>query len=165
VVTGGAPVCRRGARPGLPSNRDHPPVFEIDQPSMTTSKRDEIEGNDEGIDAVGTARLQQESQDLAQQDGRAEARDSDRRLALRELTGPGGDSPQEVPAGAEGLVTWDSSPEEAGHLTQEILPEDEADVSADLADEGRGEAEQDLRRAVNAETQPRHEPPTSLHSA
>ncbi len=115
-----------------------------------------MEGHGEGIDGVGSARLEQESQDLAQQDGRAEARNSDRELALRELTGPEADLAQEVPAGAEKLVTWDASPEEAGHLLQDIPAEDEADVSAELAEEGRGEAEQDLRRAVDAETHPHH---------
>jgi hypothetical protein len=126
---------------------------------MKTTARDQIEVHEEGIDGVGNARLQQHSQDLAQQDGRAEARDSDRERALHELTGPDGDPSQEIPPGAEGLVTWDVSPEEAGHLTQEIPAEDEADVSAELAEEGRGEAEQDLRRAVNTETHLRHEPP------
>ena len=125
---------------------------------MKTSAPVQIEGHGEGIDGVGTVRLEQESQDLAKQDGRAEARDSDRELALRELPGPEADSSQEVPAGAEELVTWDANPEEAGHLVQELLTEDEADVSAELAEEGRGEAEQDLRRAVDEETHPRHEP-------
>jgi hypothetical protein len=41
---------------------------------------------------------------------------------------------------------------------QEIPAEDEADVAAELAGEGEGEAEQDLRRAVNAETHPHHKP-------
>lgn len=135
------------------------PFKEPDSFAMKTSAQDGIEGHGEGIDGVGNARLEQESQNLAQQDGRAEARASDRALALQELTGPEGDLAQEVPAGAEKLVTWDASPEEAGHLMREIPAEDEADVSAELAEEGRGEAEQDLRRAVDAETHPRHEPP------
>ena len=124
---------------------------------MNTSERNQIEGHGEEIDGVGKARLQQESQDLARQDGRAEARDSDRGAALRELTGPEGDLSPEVPAGAEELVTWDVSPEAAGHLIPEIAPEDEAEVSAELAEEGREEAEQDLRRAASAETHPRHQ--------
>jgi hypothetical protein len=126
---------------------------------MTTFERDQIKDREEGLDTVGAARLQQDSQDLAKQDGRAEARASDRELALRELTGPEGASAQEIPAGAEGLVTWDASPEEAGHLTREIPAEDEADDSAEEAKEGRGEAEHDLRRAVNAEIHPRQESP------
>jgi hypothetical protein len=129
---------------------------------MKTSEQDQISGNDEGIVAAGNERLQQNSQDLAQQDGRVEARDSDRELARRELTSPNEDSAQEVPPGAESLVTWDASPEEAGHLTQETPAEDEADVSAELAEEGRGEAEQDLRRAVDAESHRRHEAPDQV---
>jgi hypothetical protein len=125
---------------------------------MKTSTQDQAEGHGEGIDGVGNTRLEQESQDLAKQDGRAEARHSDRELALRELTGPEEDSSQEVPAGAEELVTWDASPEEAGHLMPEIPAEDEGDVSAELAEEGRGEAEEDLRRAVDVEIHPGHEP-------
>ena len=126
---------------------------------MTTSERDQNEGHGEDLDTVGAARLQQESQDLAKQDGRAEARASDRELALRELTGPEGDSAPEIPAGAEGLVTWDASAEEAGHLTPEIPAEDEADDSAEEAEEGRGEAESELRRAADAEIHPRREVP------
>jgi hypothetical protein len=53
-------------------------------------------------------------------------------------------------------VTWDESPEEAGHLANEVPAEDETAVSAELAEEGRGEAEEDLRRAMDAETHPRH---------
>jgi hypothetical protein len=103
---------------------------------------------------LSTARLQQSSQDLAQQDGRTEARDADRRSALRELTGPDLDAAPEVPAGAENLVTWDEAPAAAGHLTPETPSEDEADVSADSAEEGRGEAEQDLRRAAHTAPPP-----------
>jgi hypothetical protein len=125
---------------------------------MKTSAQDQIESHGEGIDGIGNTRLEQESHDLAKEDGRAEARDSDRKLALRELTEPEADSSLEVPAGAEELVTWDTSPEEAGHLMQDIPAEDEGDVSAELADEGSGEAEQDLRRAVDAQIHPRHEP-------
>lgn len=144
--------CRwRQARTLFPTatNRHFSKIY---PPAMKTAARDQIEVHGEGIDGVGKARLQQNSQDLAQQDGRAEARDSDRERALRELTGPDGDPAQEVPPGAEGLVAWDVSPEEAGHLIEEIPSEDEADVSAELAEEGRGEAEQDLRRAVKAKT-------------
>jgi hypothetical protein len=126
---------------------------------MTTFERDQIEGREENIDTVGAARLQQASQDLAKQDGRAEARASDRELALRELTGPEGNSAQEIPAGAEGLVTWDASPELAGHLTREIPAEDEAVDSAEEAEEGEGEAEHDLRCAANVDIHPRHESP------
>ncbi len=123
---------------------------------MKSSTKDQIGTHGEEIDGVGPDRLQQESKDLAQQDGRAEARDADRERAFRELTGPAGDPAPEVPAGAEELVTWDVSPEAAGHLTPEVAPDDEADVSTELADEGRVEAEQELRRAANAES--RHRP-------
>jgi hypothetical protein len=129
---------------------------------MNAPERIQIDDHGEEIDGVGKAQLQQNAQDLAGQDGRAEARDSDCEVALRELTGPEGDSPPEVPAGAEGVVTWDESPEASGPLMQEIPAEDEADVAAELAEEGRGEAEQDLRRAVNAESHPRHKPPQSV---
>ncbi len=122
--------------------------------AMNSINRDQIEAHGEGIDGVGPDRVQQDSHDLARQDGRAEARDSDREHALRELTAPGGEPAQEVPPGAENLVTWDASPAEAGHLTPEVDPEDEADVAAELAEEGRGEAEQDLRRAASAEPEP-----------
>jgi hypothetical protein len=127
---------------------------------MKTSAQNPIDDHGEGIDGVGSVRLEQESQDLAKQDGRAEARAPDRTLAFQELTAPEGNLAQEVPAGAEGLVTWDADPEESGHLTREIPAEDEADVSAELAEEGRGEAEEDLRRAVEAETRPHHVSPS-----
>jgi hypothetical protein len=125
---------------------------------MNAPERIQIDDHGEEIDGVGKAQLQQNAKDLAGQDGRAEARDSDRELALRALTGPEGDSPPEVPAGAEALVIWDVSPEAAGRIMPEIPAEDEAEVAAELAGEGEGEAEQDLRRAVNAETHPRHKP-------
>jgi hypothetical protein len=133
--------------------------FKIHPPAMKTSTGNRIGVQGEMIGGDSNALVQQLSWDLAQQDGRAEARDSDRELALRELTGPGRDPAPEVPPGAERLVTWNANPEEAGHLIPEIPAEDETDVSAEMAEEGRGEAEQDLRRAVNAEPHLRHEPP------
>ena len=129
---------------------------------MNAPERMQIDDHGEEIDGVGKAQLQQNAKDLAGQDGRAEARDSDRDVALRELTGPEGDSSPEVPAGAESVVTWNESPEATGHLMHEIPAEDEADVAAELAEEGRGEAEQDLRRAVHAESHPRHKLPQSV---
>ena len=116
-----------------------------------TSERIDVQRDLKSGNSDSTAQLEQQSQELAHEDGRAEARDSDRELALRELTMPDGDPAQEVPSGAEGLVTWDVSPEESGHLIPETPAEDEADVPAELAEEGSGEAEQELRRAVNTE--------------
>lgn len=105
------------------------------------------------------ARSRDDAAALAQQDGRAEARAGDRVDAAREQAGPPPDSTPETPIGAETLVTWDTSPDQAGHRSTEIVSDDEADVSADLAEEGSGEAEQELRRAANAEDHPRHRPP------
>lgn len=97
--------------------------------------------------------------DLAHQDGRSEARDQDRSAALREKTDTETDTAQEVPSGAEELVSWDTSPDAAGHRMPESIAEDEADDSAMLAEEGIGEADQDLRRAVNAALHPRRPAP------
>ena len=128
---------------------------------MKTSTQDQSEVHGETAAGASNAQLQQLSRDLAHQDGRTEARAFDRELARREFTGTAraGQPAQEVPPGAEGLVTWDVSAEEAGHLTPDIPSEDEANDSAELAAEGRGEAEQDLRRAAEAETHLRHEAP------
>jgi hypothetical protein len=126
---------------------------------MTTSTLDRIAIQGELIGGDSNARLRKNSQDLARQDGRSEAREADRVLALCELTKPDEDSAPEVPAGAESLVTWDVSPEVAGHLIPEIQADDEADFSAEEAEEGREEAEQDLRRAVHAESRFRHDSP------
>jgi len=127
---------------------------------MNTPTGDRIKVPGEMIGGNSAALLRRNSQDLARQDGRAEARNSDRERALRELTERDGNRAQEVPPGADGLVTWDVSPDQAGHLTRDVPAEDEADDSAQEAEEGRGEAEQDIRRAVNAETHRRHEPPS-----
>lgn len=99
------------------------------------------------------------SEDLAHQDGRAEARESDRESARHDLLRLADDGAPEVPPGADSLVTWNIPAEETGHHTPEIPAEDEADVSATMAEEGSGEAEQELRRAANEETRPHHRPP------
>ena len=106
-----------------------------------------------------TTLLQANATELAQQDGRAEARDEDRTAAFREQTAPEGEAAQEIPAGDEALVTWNISPDQTGHLTPESVSDDEADDSAELAEEGSVEAEQDLRRSANAESHPHHPPP------
>jgi hypothetical protein len=116
---------------------------------MKTPPPFQFEGHDEGIDGVGSSELDKESEALARQDGRDEARDSDRELAFRELTGPEGHLAQEIPRGAEGLVTWDSNPEETGHLIEEVPSDDEASIAAEEAEEGRVEAEEELRNAVD----------------
>lgn len=96
-----------------------------------------------------TALLRSNATELARQDGRAEARDDDRTAAFRERTAAADDSAQEVPAGDETLVTWDGSPDETGHRIPDAAADDEATVSADLAEEGSGEAETELRRAAS----------------
>jgi hypothetical protein len=93
---------------------------------------------------------------LARQDGRTEARAGDRAEAAREQTGPPPESSPETPAGAEALVTWDASPDQAGHRSNEAVPEDEADDDATLAEEGSGEAEEELRRAAIPADPSRH---------
>jgi hypothetical protein len=105
-----------------------------------------------------TALLRGNTAELARQDGRAEARDEDLTEAVREQNVPAADSAQEVPAGDETLVTWDSSPDETGHRTLESADDDEATVAADLAEEGSGEAEQDLRRAATEVRPPNQTP-------
>lgn len=93
---------------------------------------------------------------LARQDGRTEARAGDR-AAARDQTGAPSEATLETPAGAEELVTWDTSPDEAGHRSAEAVPDDEADDDAALAEEGSDEAEQERRRAANAEGHPRQQ--------
>jgi hypothetical protein len=121
---------------------------------MNTTTRAQIEVPGEPGRSDAAARLRQKSLELAQQDGRAEARQEDRENALRELASPAEDTAPEIPPGAEELVTWDVSPAEAGQATPESVSEDEADVSAELAEEGLGEAEQELRRAAEAKAHP-----------
>ena len=115
---------------------------------MQTPGSDQIQSHEEGIDAIEIARLKQDSQDLARQDGRSEARNSDHALALHELHGTDREPAREIPPGAQGLVAWDVAPEESGHLTEDVPAEDEATVAAEMAGEGRAEAEQDLRRSA-----------------
>jgi hypothetical protein len=126
---------------------------------MKTFTRDQIAVQGEMIGGNSNSRLRQNSQDLARQDGRTEAREADRELALGELTRPDGDSAPEIPPGAESLVTWDVNPEVTGHLIPEMPADDEADFSAEEAEEGRDEAEQDLRRAAHAASRFRHASP------
>ncbi len=119
---------------------------------MNTPEEEQIDPHEEGIDRLEIARLNQDSQELAQQDGRTEARKSDRELALHELHGTDPEPAQEIPPGAEGLVTWDTNAEESGHVTEEVPTEDEADVATQMAEEGEAEAEQELRRAAHTKT-------------
>lgn len=52
---------------------------------------------------------------------------------------------QEIPTGAEDLVVWDVSPDEAGHLVEPCEAEDESTVQATMAEQGRDDADRDLR--------------------
>lgn len=96
--------------------------------------------------------LQPNPADLVRPADLNEATDFDRgRATHAKPAAPVRDPAPEVPPGAEDLVTWNVSPEEAGHLIPEIEADDEADVAADMAEEGSGEAEQELRRAATTE--------------
>lgn len=107
-------------------------------------------GDGGGVDAAGELRLRDGALELAALDGRAEARDHDRLEAACEAAGPGDPAAQEVPTGAECLVTWDVSRDETGHRVEPCEAEDEATVEADMAEQGRDDADRDLRRATGA---------------
>jgi hypothetical protein len=128
--------------------------------TMNTTTRDQVEVPGEPGRSDAAALLRQKSLDLAQQDGRSEAREEDRENALHELTSPdsGEEIAPEIPPGAEELVTWDASPGEAGKAIPESISEDEADVFAEQAEEGLGEAEQELRRAAETKAHPHSAP-------
>ncbi|MBA3543862.1 MAG: hypothetical protein H0T83_05410 [Chthoniobacterales bacterium] len=104
-----------------------------------------------GIGAVSDEILQKRARDLAEEDGRAEPTAADRAAALKELTGFHEDAAPEVPAGAEGLTSWNEGRENAGHATPNLLPDDEAEVDAELTAEGVDEADLDRRRAAKDE--------------
>ncbi len=96
-------------------------------------------------------RRRSESRELAGLDARADApEDADRPQAPESGTHVVPGAAQEIPPGAEDLVTWDVSPDDAGHLVEEIEAEDEADVPATMAEQGRNDADQDLRRVNRA---------------
>ena len=111
---------------------------------MENKPRGRIEAQGVGIGAVSDELLQRRSQDLAEQDGRAEPTDADRTEALKELTGSTEDAAPEVPLG-------DEEPSDAPGQAHIFLPDDEADVDAELTEEGVAEADQDRRRAAKDE--------------
>lgn len=122
---------------------------------METRLSGKIEAQGVGIGAVSDKLLQQRAQDLAEQDGRTEPTDADRAHAFEELSGPMANPAPEVPPGDENLTTWNESPDVTGHVVRNALPDDEADISAELTEEGVEEAEQDRRRAAKDEDPPR----------
>ncbi|MBA3726979.1 MAG: hypothetical protein H0W86_11135 [Armatimonadetes bacterium] len=118
---------------------------------MEHTPRGRIEAQGVGIGAVSDEILQKRARDLAEEDGRAEPTAADRAAALKELTGFHEDAAPEVPAGAEGLTSWNEGRENAGHATPNLLPDDEAEVDAELTAEGVDEADLDRRRAAKDE--------------
>ena len=121
---------------------------------METRPSGKIEAQGLGIAAVSDKLLQQRAQDLAEQDGRTEPTDADRAHALRELRSPIANRAPEVPPGDENLTVWNQSPDMTGHLVPNVLPDDEAGISAELTKEDVEEADQDRRRAAKDEIRP-----------
>ncbi|MEP6685699.1 MAG: hypothetical protein ABJB22_02885 [Verrucomicrobiota bacterium] len=121
---------------------------------MENKPRGRIEAQGKGIGAVSYQLLEQRARDLAEQDGRTNPTDADRAKALEELSGLTEDGAPEVPPGDENLTSWNESPDAAGHAVPTSLPDDEADVSAQLTEEGVEEADQDRRRAAKDEDPP-----------
>ena len=119
---------------------------------METRPSGKIEAQGLGIAAVSDKLLQQRAQDLAEQDGRTEPTDADRANALRDLRSANANRAPEVPPGDENLTVWNQSPDVTGHIIPNVLPDDEADISAEL--EGVEEADQDRRRAAKDEDPP-----------
>jgi hypothetical protein len=122
---------------------------------METRPSGKIEAQGVGIGAVSGKLLQQRAQDLAEQDGRTEPTDADRAHALEELRSSIANPAPEVPPGDENLTIWNQSPDVTGHIVPNVLPDDEADISAELTNEGVEEADQDRRRAAKDEDPPR----------
>jgi hypothetical protein len=130
-------------------------IWNVKKLIMETRPSGKIEAQGLGIAAVSDKLLQQRAQDLAEQDGRTEPTDADRAHALRELRSPIANRAPEVPPGDENLTVWNQSPDMTGHLVPNVLPDDEADISAELTKEGVEEADQDRRRAAKDEDPPR----------
>lgn len=118
---------------------------------MPNKPRGRIEAEGVGIGAVSDKLLQRRAQDLAEEDGRTEARDADRAEALKELSGLTEDPPPEVPPGDENLTTWNESPDLTGHAAPTFPPDDETDIAEELTEEGVEEADVDRRRAAKDE--------------
>jgi hypothetical protein len=130
-------------------------IWNVKKLIMETRPSGKIEAQGLGIAAVSDKLLQQRAQDLAEQDGRTEPTDADRAHALKELRGPSANRAPEVPPGDENLTVWNQSPDLTGHLVPNFLPDDEAEISAELTKEGVEEADQDRRRAAKDEDPPR----------
>jgi hypothetical protein len=118
---------------------------------MEDKPRGRIEAQGIGIGAVSDKLLSQRAQDLAEQDGRTHPTNVDRAKALKELSGLTEDGAPEVPPGDENLTAWNDSPDATGHAVPTFLPDDDADISAELTEEGVEEADQDRRRAAKDE--------------
>ena len=121
---------------------------------MPNQPRGRIEAEGVGIGAVSDELLQRRARDLAEEDGRTEPTHADRAAALKELTGLTEDLPPEVPPGDESLTTWNENPDVTGHATPTFPPDDEADIDAELTEEGVEEADIDRRRAAKDEYPP-----------
>jgi hypothetical protein len=118
---------------------------------MENKPRGRIEAQGIGIGAVSDKLLSQRAQDLAEQDGRTHPTNVDRAKALEELSGLTEDGAPEVPPGDENLTAWNDSPDATGHAVPTFLADDDADISAELTEEGVEEADQDRRRAAKDE--------------
>ena len=118
---------------------------------MENTPRGRIEAQGVGIGAPSDQLLRQRARDLAQQDGRTGPTKADRAEALQALTGLTENPAPEVPPGDERLTRWNESPELSGHAVATFWADDEAELSAELTEEGVEEADQDRRRAAKDE--------------
>lgn len=121
---------------------------------MQSEPRGRIEIQGKGVGAVSDQILDQRARDLAEEDGRTHPTDTDRAKALEELSGLTEDGAPEVPPGDENLTSWNESPDTAGHAVPTFSEEDDADIGAELVEEGVEEADRDQRRAAISERPP-----------
>lgn len=124
---------------------------------MNDKPKGRIEAQGLGIGAVSDELLQQRARDLAEQDGRTVPTDADRARALEELITEAATPAPEIPPGDQDLISWNESPDTAGHAVPVFPPDDEAEVSAELTEEGVDEADQDRRRAAKDENPPQRD--------
>lgn len=118
---------------------------------MSTKKPlpDRLKPEAPGTGAPSELEIEQRAIELAQSDGRDAFTDGDLERAAAELGGLAeAASAPEADETAEQITEWDSPIDEAGHRVEKHPLDDESTIAEQLIEDGREEADHDLRAAA-----------------
>ena len=120
--------------------------------SMSTHNPGRIQIHGEGVGEISDEVIETRAKELAQMDGRPEAKEHDRVRAREELLNPGPSPAPEADETVTPVELWSKAIASRGHEGVHTELEDEANLAEQLVEEGVEEADREQRLSASEES-------------